>query len=113
MHLFFRRCIFPVLGMLLACGAWAQAPFVAAPAQAQAPLRLIVPFTPGTGIDLIARTVGPRLGERLGRPVVVHLFGADGRPVCEVPRRARPAGDRIHAAPRDSRQTIDALPFLP
>ena len=26
---------------------------------------MIVPFTPGTGIDLIARTVGARLGERL------------------------------------------------
>ena len=52
--------------------AWAQA--LQAP-QASLPagsvLRLIVPFTPGTGIDLIALTVGPRLAERLGHPVVV------------------------------------------
>ena len=45
----------------------------------QAPLRLIVPFTPGTGIDLIARQIGPRLAERLGRPVVVdNKPGASG-----------------------------------
>ena len=36
------------------------------------PLRLVVPFTPGTGIYLIARTVGPKLSERLKRPVVVE-----------------------------------------
>ena len=51
-------------------------------AQAQstdAPLRLIVPFTPGTGIDLIARTIGPKLSERLKRPVVVdNRAGASG-----------------------------------
>ena len=52
----------------LACSvlpALAQTP-AAGPAAAQPPLRLIVPFTPGTGIDLIARTVGPRLAERIG-----------------------------------------------
>ena len=45
----------------------------------QAPLRLIVPFTPGTGIDLIARQIGPHLSQRLGRPVVVdNTAGASG-----------------------------------
>ncbi|MEO5672286.1 MAG: tripartite tricarboxylate transporter substrate binding protein, partial [Ramlibacter sp.] len=58
-----------MLGGLLPAATTAQTPSPGAPAQG--PLRLIVPFTPGTGIDLIARTVGPKLGERLGRPVVV------------------------------------------
>jgi len=48
-------------------------------AQGQAPIRLVVPFTPGTGIDIIARQVGPHLSERFGRPVVVeNKPGASG-----------------------------------
>src|SRR5258708_12748015 len=35
------------------------------------PITLVVPYTPGTGIDIIARTVGPKLSERWGQPVVV------------------------------------------
>src|SRR5262245_32648174 len=46
---------------------------------ATGPIRLIVPFTPGTGIDLIARQIGPKLSDRLGRPVVVeNKPGASG-----------------------------------
>ena len=50
-----------------------------AQADSQAPIKLIVPFTPGTGIDLIARQVGPHLPQRLGRPVIVdNKPGASG-----------------------------------
>ncbi len=43
------------------------------------PIRIIVPFTPGTGMDTIARAVAPRLGERLGQTVVVqNVPGASG-----------------------------------
>lgn len=43
------------------------------------PIKIIVPFTPGTGMDTIARTVAPHLGERLGKPVVVqNVPGASG-----------------------------------
>ena len=53
--------------------AWAQTPF---PNQT---IKLIVPFTPGTGMDTIARVVAPRLSERLGQSVVVqNQAGASG-----------------------------------
>lgn len=62
----------------------------------QPPLRLIVPFTPGTGIDLVARTVGPRLGERLGRAVVVdNRPGASGNIGTEAVVRAKPDGNTL------------------
>jgi len=39
------------------------------------PIRVIVPFTPGSATDIIARFVTPKMAERWGRPVVV-----DNRP---------------------------------
>jgi tripartite-type tricarboxylate transporter receptor subunit TctC len=43
------------------------------------PIKIIVPFTPGTGMDTIARTIQPRLAERTGQTVVVqNMPGASG-----------------------------------
>ncbi|MFN0160396.1 MAG: tripartite tricarboxylate transporter substrate binding protein, partial [Burkholderiales bacterium] len=36
------------------------------------PIRIIVPFPPGIPLDVILRTVGPRLGTALGQPVVIE-----------------------------------------
>jgi tripartite-type tricarboxylate transporter receptor subunit TctC len=70
--------------------AWAQT------AATQAPLKLIVPFTPGTGIDLIARTLGPKLSQRLNRPVVVeNRVGASGNIGTEAVVRAAPDGTTL------------------
>jgi tripartite-type tricarboxylate transporter receptor subunit TctC len=57
------------------------------------PLRIIVGFLPGGGSDLIARTVGQRLSERLGQAVLVdNRPGAGGSIGTEVAVRATPDG---------------------
>ena len=57
------------------------------------PIKLIVGFTPGTGIDIIARTVGQKLQERLGQPVIVeNKPGASGNIGTEFVTRAKPDG---------------------
>lgn len=66
------RALLALTASTLAIGAQAQA----WPTQS---VRIIVPFTAGTGMDTIARAVGPRLSERLGQPVViVNQPGASG-----------------------------------
>jgi len=56
-------------------------------------IKLIVPFTPGTGMDIIARTVGPKLSERLGQPVVVeNRPGASGNIGADAVAKSAPDG---------------------
>lgn len=84
----FRRAV-ATLGLVMAAGLAAAQP-------AEGPIRLIVPFTPGTGIDLVARTVGPKLSERLKRPVVVeNRAGASGNIGTEAVVRAAPDGSTL------------------
>lgn len=42
------------------------------------PIRFIVPYTAGGTTDLVARTVGQRVGEKLGQPVVIDNRGGAG-----------------------------------
>lgn len=73
------------------------AALAAAPALAQnypnRPIRLIVSFPPGGAVDVIARSVGTPLGERLGQQVVIdNRPGANGNIAAELAARSKPDG---------------------
>jgi tripartite-type tricarboxylate transporter receptor subunit TctC len=82
------RTLIRTLGaLLLATGA------AAAQAWPDQPITLVVPYTPGTGIDLVARELSARLPALLGQPVIVeNVPGASGNIGSEKVARARPDG---------------------
>ncbi len=56
-------------------------------------IKIIVPFTAGTGMDTIARAVAPKLSDKLGQPVVVqNMAGASGNIGADVVAKANPDG---------------------
>lgn len=76
--------------------ATVAAPFVRAQDAASRPVRLVVPFTPGTGIDLIARQIAPQLAERLKWPFFVETkAGASGNIGTQEVVRAAPDGSTL------------------
>jgi tripartite-type tricarboxylate transporter receptor subunit TctC len=81
----YRRSLLPlVAGVVAAPAAFAW------PDQ---PVRIVVPFTPGTGPDIIARFVAEKLSPRLGQPVVVdNVAGASGNIGSQQVARAKPDG---------------------
>jgi len=75
------------------------APLAAAPAHAadRPPLRVILPVSPGSGVDVIVRTVGPALSTKLGGQAVVieNLPGAGGITGTSALVKAAPDGNTI------------------
>jgi tripartite-type tricarboxylate transporter receptor subunit TctC len=81
-------------------GAAALAPLLAAPARAQAPITLIVPFAPGGATDLTARVMQPELSALLGAAVVVkNTTGASGTIGGAEAARAAPDGQTLFFSP--------------
>ena len=57
------------------------------------PVRLIVPTSPGGGTDFTARTIGPKLSELLGQPIVIENRAGGGTIIGnELVARAAPNG---------------------
>jgi tripartite-type tricarboxylate transporter receptor subunit TctC len=77
---------FPILVASAALGA-------EAPSYPTKPIRVIVGFAPGGSADITARTVGQKISESLGQPVVVdNRAGASGIIGTELTAHAAPDG---------------------
>ena len=67
--------------------------FASAQAYPSRPVRIIVGFPAGSGVDVVARLIGPSLSERLGQPFVVeNRPGAGSNIATEAVVRAAPDG---------------------
>jgi len=77
------------------------------------PIRLLVPFAPGGGVDVVARIVGQKLGERIGQPILVESKpGAGGALAVNELMRADPDGTTLLMT-TSSHATLPALAKLP
>lgn len=88
------KAVLLCLGLLTSAGAGAQA-------QANGkPITIVVPFPPGAGPDLVARTIGEKLAARLNRAVVVeNKPGAGGLVGATQVARAPADGATLLLAP--------------
>jgi tripartite-type tricarboxylate transporter receptor subunit TctC len=82
------RCLYGILAAVLAIGATA--------AQAEypdKPVRFILGFSPGGGVDIQARIVGDALQKKWGQTIVIESrAGANGSIAAEFASRAAPDG---------------------
>lgn len=86
-----------VLGGLLSIGGAVALPHVArAQAFPTRPVRIIVPFAPGGGADIVSRLISPHMQNALGQSVIVeNRAGAAGRIGTGVVAKSDPDGHTL------------------
>src|SRR5918993_4981843 len=100
------RRLFLVFALLASGGALGQA----YPAK---PVRVVVPFPPGGGTDLVARTVTPKMAEILGQPFVIeNRAGAGGNIGTEVVAKSPPDGYTLLVASASTAINTTLVPNL-
>ncbi len=109
-----KRLGFMVYSALALFGLAMVASPVAAGAYPSKPITLIVPFTPGSATDIIARVVGERMSLDLGQPVVVENRPGAGSTVgSRVVARADPDGYTLLANSNAHVTNISLYSHLP
>jgi tripartite-type tricarboxylate transporter receptor subunit TctC len=96
-----------MLAAAVACSGAASAQTARWP---ERPIRLIVPFQPGSSSDTVARIVATRLGERLGQQIIVdNRVGASGNVGAEAVARAAPDGYTLGLANTSTHAVASSL----
>lgn len=74
------------------------------------PVRLLVGFSPGGTIDVVARIMGENLSRALGQPFVVeNRVGANGMIAAEAVARARPDGQTLFVSNSSTITLVNSL----
>jgi len=87
---------FPQLVLFLAAAALLTPGSAHAQAPSSRPLKIVVPFPPGNGTDILARLMAPKMTAATHRPVIVeNRGGANGMIGAEAVARAAPDGTTV------------------
>ena len=83
----------PAVLVLALCASLAAAPQASAQGYPNRPVKIVVPFSPGTAADIVARQLGSRLAEMWGQGVVIeNQAGAGGNIGAGTVAKAAPDG---------------------
>jgi len=86
----FARILVSLLLLTVAGFASAQTPYPAKP------MRMIIPYPPGGGTDILGRPIAKLLGDKLGQQVLIdNRGGASGMVGAEIAARSAPDGYTI------------------
>lgn len=100
-----------VLGAVIFAATAASAVAQAFPTK---PIKIIVPVAAGGGTDLLARTLGQKVGELLGQPVVVeNILGAGGNIGVQTVAKAAPDGYTLLLSPATIATNVAVFRKLP
>jgi tripartite-type tricarboxylate transporter receptor subunit TctC len=88
-----RNKFLSILLALVAVAAFASTTAAAQEPYPSKPIKIVVPFTPGTGIDILARTLGQKMGDDWKATVLVdNRPGASGNIGTEAVAKSPPDG---------------------
>lgn len=110
----FRQVTGSVLCCVLAAATMAALPLGAAAQQPGRAITIIVPFTPATGPDILARTIGEQIQQRWSQPVVIeNKPGASGNIGTQIVARAAPDGHTLLMTSNPFTANISLLKDVP
>ena len=109
MTLRYRALVSLCITVLLAFAAT-----VADAQQAGRAITIVVPYTPGSGPDILARTIGDELQQRWGQPVVIdNKPGASGNIGTQLAARATPDGHTVMMTTNPFTNNVSLFKTLP